>query len=153
MILKQSPLYSEIREKYGAYYVDAYFASTLRTFTIFTQRDGVPNKTYKAICEIIRSAESYVNEEAIDAAVVEIVKINDLPFPMHKRGLADAVNGRKRERKQAVRDALIAITVDEVKEAARLLNDGEFSVSIAASSKAVKPLEGFEVIDTKSLDN
>lgn len=146
-LLTNEALHYQIRGKLGAYHVEANFNTHKKIFTILTQGDGVPCKSYEAIKDVIKNAVSYVNDETVELAVVSILKYFDQPELRSLKGMTDAMNGITREKIQKNRDILLNATADNLKEACKFLTDGDFNVSIAASREINELPEGFEIIE------
>lgn len=147
IILTNEAVLDNIREKLGAYSASASFLPRTGVFTIWTYRDSVPQKSYERILQILSEIDKYINDETVERAVVSSLSKRDQPQPPPTKGIDDAIYNVTREYLQKRRDVFLSATADDVKEAAKLITNGEFNVSITTSLNVTKPPEGFVVID------
>ena len=145
-ILKNESLYEKVRGRNGAYSVEVSYSPFTGYFMISSRRDTVPVKNYKVILESVKNIESYITDEKVERAVVALLSKRDTPKPPPTKGLRNAIIGTTREYSQARRDMYLSATADDIKEAAKLLKEGDFNVSIATNINVNVPPEGFDVV-------
>lgn len=146
-ILQNEAVLDIIRGKLGAYSASASFHPRTGIFTIWTARDGVPQKSYEEIIQILKSVENYINDETVERAVVSSLSIIDRPLPPPTKGMSQAIANVTPEYLQKRRDVFLSATADDVRKAAKFITEGEFNVSISANLNVSKPPEGFDVIE------
>ena len=146
-LLSNEVIVGEIRAKHGAYSGDAFFIQVKGVFGLTTYRDSVPLTTSAALREIAKNAEKYINEEAIERAVVSYLSGIDSPENIATIGVKDAITCISYQNLQERRDIYLSLTVDEMKEACKFISDGDFTCSIATSTQICEPPEGFKVIE------
>ena len=99
-------------------------------FMISSRRDTVPLKNYIRILESVKNIKSYINDEKVERAIIALLSKKNTPKPPPTKGLRNAISDTTREYLQARRDMYFSETADDIKEAAKLLKEGEFNVSI-----------------------
>lgn len=127
-ILKSKYLHPLIREQGGAYGADASFDPHARLFSLSTYRDPHPDRSVDLIENA--SLPSELTETVLREARLAHFSQIDAPKSIGSQGLGEFCYGLADEQRQALRDAILSVTADEIVAACKVLKSAKASTCV-----------------------
>ncbi|RIB04355.1 peptidase M16C associated-domain-containing protein [Gigaspora rosea] len=139
-LMKTHYLHREIREKNGAYGGGAVYSPTSGIFSFFSYRDPKTLETLETYKQAIDwVANRKFSQQEMDEAKLSIFQGIDAPISVAQEGLVYFEGRINDDMRQLRREQLLSVTEDDIKEAAKILEQQEHlnwsSVTIIGEGK------------------
>lgn len=151
-VIKNEFLYDIVRNKIGAYGVNAVHNSQTGTFVISSYRDPNPTEclqAFKKAIEICASGEE-IDDEMIDRAIMRIFVKLDRPVSPCAKGFLE-FNGKTKEIESKRRNIILKATKQQIVDVAKLLKEKDWRYGIFSNKETFNPPEGLEIIKLNEL--
>ncbi len=138
--LSRGFLWDRVRVEGGAYGSFASMGGTYPVFTCASYRDPNLAATLRAFDDALSYAATEIDAAAVDESIVSTIGNIDKPKTPHARGYSETVallQGRTREYRQQIRDAVLKATARDVQaKASEILDSSERAVTVLGSAGA-----------------